>query len=483
MSKLTKSLLAILPLLLLSNLLSAQGDTKTQFDTDINREFALRYLKSFESFVTNPDSFFVQGQRNLLFFEKPKAKRIYNFMSPKKFFKGRITPDSLYKHIVTNFPDGLGVVYNPNELEFLAKKKKLNKPTYAYIIPVEYSGFRKDGTLQSYKYNQYIYVKNDKEGNQSIDAIQNERYHKKKFGKQIFREGLLVEPRINITNVAFGNSNHYDIQYIDVTIDHGEWEEEYSVLNSGIDYFITEKYLFDKNYGLDFIYMLKPFLGFGFGVSTYNYTPTYSIELANYQLPEIAGYIPTIYTGTRGLFDPNNRDWMYNFWEQSQFLDHKINVSSAALPLFIRLQLGGKILSFSTDLGLIYIPAPRYDSYLDGTVRYFGISTSTGELVTSNPSMGFGTYSYDNELVHSYQAQSSQSILFARANITVQPSKYFYFNLSFSYHSLMELEYTEQWHIWDMYALRLPDADDMKGYNNFNFEFGVGLNLNNIFLK
>jgi hypothetical protein len=174
---------------------------------------------------------------------------------------------------------------------------------------------------------------------------------------------------------------------------------------------------------------------------------------------------------------------MYNFWEQSQFLDHKINVSSAALPLFIRLQLGGKILSFSTDLGLIYIPAPRYDSYLDGTVRYFGISTSTGELVTSNPSMGFGTYSYDNELVHSYQAQSSQSILFARANITVQPSKYFYFNLSFSYHSLMELEYTEQWHIWDMYALRLPDADDMKGYNNFNFEFGVGLNLNNIFLK
>ncbi|MFP4555998.1 MAG: hypothetical protein ACLFNU_03910 [Bacteroidales bacterium] len=482
-------LITVLCFCLLGNHLFAQDNSTIEKGADPNRDYALKYLKSFESFVTNPDSFFVHGQRNLLLFDNTKAKRIHNFMSPKKRFKGRITPDSLYKHIVNYFPDGLGMVYKPDSLEYIAKKKSFANPVYAYKVPVEFSGFRKDGSLQSYQYDQYIYVKTDKESNRSITAVQNDRYHKKKFGKQIFREGFLMEARVNAFNTQVNVShNQYfdgfiDCTYADFYYDWGyDWENPYRVTETSVNYGRAAYFNSFSNYGLDFIYMLKPFLGFGFGVSTYNYAPTYDIELANYQLPEIAGYIPTIYTGTRGLFDETNEGWYYDFQYQSH-LEHRINISTAALPLFIRLQLGGKVLSFSTDLGLIYIPAPRYDSYLDGTVRYFGISTSTGELVTSNPSMGFGTYSYDNELVHSYQAENSQTLLFARANLSIQPSKYFYFNFSYSFHSLVELEYTEQWHMWDMYALRLPNADDMKGYNNLNIEFGVGLNLNNIFLK
>jgi hypothetical protein len=430
----------IIVLFFFAKALTAQDNSKSPAKNDPNKDFVLNYLKSFDRFISNPDSFFYNGQRVIQSFERNNARSFYNFLSAKRYSKGNITPDSLYKHIVTYYPDGLGMVYDPTKLELVGKKKNFASSIYGYKIPLEYSGIRTDGSLLSYTDNQYIYIKsfaNPKSKSIKITRVASESYQNKSFNRKIFRQGLLVEPSISTS----GYEEQQHLIFRDSNTEY--W------------FYTTDFFL---NYGANLVFMFRPFWGVGVGFHTLNEAPKISFVSNGYEMNEIAGYTPIVL----GSYT------------------HRIITSSYTTPVFTRLQFGWVNFSIAFDAGVGIIYKPRYESILDGNINYHGISMNTGELVTSHPTLGFGSYRYNSELVNLYQSDKNQQYLFGKISLHFQPSKYFYVSLSGSYRAMFKLDYNEQWHMFDMYALRLKDINHPT-WSSLSREISIGFNINNMF--
>ena len=442
----------------------AQVDQKYPGVSDPNKAYVLNYLKSFDRFINNPDSFFVIGQRNLQYFGDKKAKTVFNFLSPKERMKGNISPDSLYKHIVTYFPDGLGVVYNPEKVELINKKKNFFSNTYVYKTDVEYSGIRKDGNLVSYIGNQYYYVKSGrgkKSSKISIERVANDWHYKSKFKRSLFREGLFIEPAIGVNVDSYLSTiNEYRFEETD-WVDNGDGWGYYTDYVSHDYYSFVEEY--KLNFSLNLVYMIKPFIGFGVGVSSFNTSSVLGTNYHNYSFPEIMGYIPEI---------------------SDSDLYHIIRTKSVSAPGFVRFQFGLPQISLSVDLGGGMLLRPQFDSYLRGYVDYYGVSVVDGSVETNNPTLGFMKYTFKDELVYQHRPEKNIPFYFAKANLNFQFSKYYYMRFSFNYTQVLDIDYYESWHMFDMFATGASTKSmDKKPLDVYQAEFGIGLNINEIFLK
>ncbi|HOP05435.1 MAG TPA: hypothetical protein PLE67_13255 [Tenuifilaceae bacterium] len=445
------------------NVTTAQIEQKYPGVSDPNKAYVLNYLKSFDRFINNPDSFFVNGQRNLQYFGNKKAKTVFNFLSPKERMKGNISPDSLYKHIVTYFPDGLGIVYYPEQLELIVKKKNFFSNTYVYKTNVEYSGIRKDGNLVSYSGNQYYYVnsgRGKKSSKISIQRVANDWHYKTKFKRSLYREGLFIEPAIGV-NVESYLSTINDTKIETIWVDYGDGWGNYESYTSNELYSFIEEY--KLNYSLNLVYMIKPFIGLGVGVSSFNTSTTLGTDYYYYYLPEIMGYIPTI---------------------QQSDLYHIIRTKSVSTPAFVRFQFGLPQVSLSFDLGGGMLLKPQFDSYLRGYVDYYGVSVVDGSVVTNDPTLGFMKYTFKDELVYQHRPEKNIPFYFAKANLHLQFSKFYYMRFSFNYTQVLDIDYYESWHMFDMFATGASAKSmDKKPLDVYQAEFGIGLNINEIFFK
>lgn len=218
--------------------------------------------------------------------------------------------------------------------------------------------------------------------------------------------------------------------------------------------------------GVNLVYMLRPGFGLGVGFANYKYSTLYRILLRGYELPQSLGYIPTLYTTINSNVDK---------------LDHRIEASGFSMPVFMRMQVGDRYFSVSFDLGIGMVFKPRYDSYLTGKVAVFGVDPETGQTNTNDPSLGFGTFTYDNTLVKSIKAEVNPKYFLARFSMQIQPVKYAYLKLSSGIIGT-DIAYESSWHKYDMHALRLPNAMEEKRLMTFFTEFSIGLNLNEIAL-
>jgi hypothetical protein len=281
-----------------------------------------------------------------------------------------------------------------------------------------------------------------------------------RFKKQVFRQALLVEPFFPVYAVTQGSWEHSDSDrqynyYSTETVNYYQSSESY---NSNL--------FFKGTSGVNLVYMFKPSFGLGVGFINHNYTTLYRILLRGYELPQSLGYIPTLYTTIDSNVDK---------------LDHKIEASGFSMPLFIRMQVGDRYFSLSFDLGIGEVFKPRYDNYLTGKVAVFGVDSETGQTNTNDPSLGFGTFTYDNTLVKSIKAEVNPKYFLARFSMQIQPVKYAYLKLSGGMIGT-DIVYENSWHKYDMHALRLPNAMEEKRLTTFFTEFAIGLNLNEIAL-
>lgn len=445
MKKPIATILAFSSILVLPFFAISQVEHQQKKTTADNVEYIREYLQTFNNYINNPDEYKNEHKNITKFFVKSQSKSFYNFFSTKNLNKGYISPDSLVKHIIAYYPDGFGMVYNSDKIEFVSKKKDFSHKVYVYKIPVEYSGIKKDGSVMRYAGDQFIYVKTNKNQHtiKGITNISDSKYFKSSFRKKIYRQGLFIEPffpvstssKLNL-NISSGTNANYQGRNI-----------------------VTP---FGKNIGLNIIYMFKPFFGLGLGYSTYNYGTGMDIEITDYRMSEIFGYIPVI---------------------NSDNLTHEINIRSITIPAFLRLQVGYSAISTSFDIGLGYLNNPLYDSYLIGNATFYGISIIDEQLVTNNPTYGFNNYTFENDLVYQYKSQTSYFYTFWRANLNLQFSKYFYLRVAYSSHNLPEMEYVHSWHMFDMFALRLPNVDGKWPLKHNSIELGIGFNINEMFLK
>ncbi len=436
--------------------INAQNSKKDIKQANEQKEFLLKFMKQLNGYINEPDSFAQNKEEILLYFDKKNSKAVYNFTSPKKK-KNTLSSIQFIDEINANFPEGFGLSYEEDKFEFIKKKNNIISKTYVFKAPVEYSGFRKDGSLMSYAEDQYFYIKKGLKKS-SISRISNINYYKMRFKKQVFRQALLVEPFFPVYAMTQGSFEYSDNDYeyySSETIDYYSSNESY---NSNL-------FLKGTN-GVNLVYMFKSGFGLGVGFTNYSYTTLYRIMYRGYELPQSLGYIPTLYTTIDSDVDK---------------LDHKIEASGFSMPFFMRAQVGDRYFSVSFDLGIGVVFKPRYDSYLTGKIAVFGVDSETGETNTNFPQQGFGTFTYDNTLVKSIKSEVNSKYFLARLNMQIQPVKYAYLRLSSGIMGT-DIVYENSWHKYDMHAIKLPNAMEKKRLMTFFTEFSIGLNLNEIAL-
>jgi hypothetical protein len=148
----------------------------------------------------------------------------------------------------------------------------------------------------------------------------------------------------------------------------------------------------------------------------------------------------------------------------------------------MRLQLGTRYFSGSLDLGIGFTYKPQYKSYLTGSVSVYGYDPETGSLNTNEPSLGFGTFDYNNTLVNRIKSEKTLGYLLVRANVHIQPVRYAYIRLSSGFIG-SEIDYKQSWHRFDMHSLRLPNALLKNRTMSLFTEIAIGFNVNELVLS
>jgi hypothetical protein len=435
-------------------MLSAQNSPLEKGGT--HRAFLFDFMRNLREYLSEPDSFSVNKTKFEFFFSNKTSKSIHNFISPKKNVRETVSPSKFINSVTTNFPDGLGLSYSEDDFKRVITKTNIFSKEFVYKGPIEYSGFRKDGSLLSYSNDQYYYVKQGIKRT-SISRISDKGYYNRTYIKGVFRESLFVEP---FFPVFFTTSNEYEYSSSESgNYDHGTLRYE----NSSEDF--DEMQLFQGNKGVNIIYMVKHFLGFGLGFSEYNYTTLFEINFSGYELPYSMGYIPTLFSSG-----------------DDAGLKHKVVSSGFSTPFFMRLQLGTRYFSGSLDLGIGFTYKPQYKSYLTGSVSVYGYDPETGSLNTNEPSLGFGTFDYNNTLVNRIKSEKTLGYLLVRANVHIQPVRYAYIRLSSGFIG-SEIDYKQSWHRFDMHSLRLPNALLKNRTMSLFTEIAIGFNVNELVLS
>lgn len=460
------SILFYSPYLLYSQLSKnavSKMDTKSQ-------ELLNSYFKTFAEFAEEPKAQQPLKEDIYSLYSSKRKKIFYNiFNEEKRDKRGFISPRRKLKTIEKNFPMGMGVLFPADGLTVLERRKGITSSTLVYKVPVEYSGMQTDGkgatSIFNYSDDQYFYVENYwwmENSKPKIKRIGNAKDYKRRFGKILFCQGLFVEPFISYGSAAFGG------------------------------YFSNNSpgYLFDytnANFGANALLMIKPFFGLGAGLQRFNYS------------------VKTYFEGNFYDRDLEYRDGSFelmrmvpipiiNGYEVDYFIDglgEEHRISGTTSTIFARLQWGGKNSGMSVDVGMGVTSKLRNDVYLDGTARSFGISTLTGDTLFTNPTMGFGTYTYKGDLAKSYRIPQNQKYLLMRWNlVNLQFSRYYYFRLSAT-GTIMNFYHRESLHRFDVYAHHINndnvyDVDfehNRRTMMTLSFEFAIGVKLTDLILK
>ncbi len=461
---------AMLALVFLSTfLLKAQTDNQPKGLEESQKAYLIEYLNAFDTFINNPDKYWENKKTIQKYFEQPQYKRVFNFLSAKLPQKGYITPDSMVKHIYTYYPDGLGISFSSDSLKLVGEKKNLFSKTYVFKTHVEYSGIRNDKYLLNYNGNQYFYLKSKsikKNTPIKVSYITDKKFYQTRFKKMVYRVGFILEPHINLMGITNSEAS-FSEQGVTSNPEYNEWGQFNIVYENEV-----KKPDAANIFGADLIYMFTPNIGIGSGYSNFVQTANWYIELTrywayNYQNihSDIFGFIPDVQT--------------------SGDLEQQVTISSSAnIPVFLRLQLGWGTASISFDIGYSTIFKPQYKSYFDGEVAYRGVSFANNTIVyNTDATLGFGNYNLKDEMVHHHQSKENISFMFTRFNFNVNLSKNFYFRISSLYHRIDKIDYNESWSMFDMYALRLEDADMSREWTNFSMEFGIGFNITQMVMQ
>jgi hypothetical protein len=421
------------------------------------------YLKTFDRYANNPDDYANNAQDLLSLFGSSKSKIIHNFLS-KEHFKGDfISPLQFHTHIVGSYPDGLGTAFSVDSIELLDIRGSIFSKTHVFKAPVEYSGIRKDGKILSFADHQYFYIRSAG-SKKSISRIASADYHNKVFRKKMFREGLFLEISSNIVAMAgmfpyrySSNGNPFTYEAYDQINDFYYTYSLSNELTYSGDYRTSSAY---NGLIFNLVYMPKPWFGFGVGYGKDKHIARFEVSANQYIVAdEIQGFIPIL-----------------NF---AHFY-HYIKVEYSAVPVFVRFQTGKPKFNFSFDLGAQIQVKPSYESSIWGNAEFTGLDLATNQMIYSHPTLPFGKYEWDDDVVRLTQENKSYGYLFGRINMNIQPSKYFYFRISSAMH-LLKLNYADSWHMFDMHALRLGFDENSRRYSSINIELALGLHISELF--
>jgi hypothetical protein len=489
--------LLVLVCLSFNSVLFAQ-DKSAKKSIEAQKEFLVNYLKTFDTYISNPDSFAHNKANVLNNFESQKSKTVYNFINPVvppepkrknskpkyKVLKGEfISAEKLVSNIEQSAPDGLGMSFNKDKIELVGKTNSFTHKTFVLKAPVEYSGFRKDGSLVSYANDQYFYINSTSRKNK-VGHIKEKKHFEHTFLKEQRRKGLFIELSTNAHKGSWISGVDYhthQFEYVPM------WSDYVNEAYTGfLTYFFLGDFSVFNSHSLSFIYMFTP--GFGIGTGYTRLTSGYLllINAENYQFSPNADYTLSIYTDLNDSYYDYSipEGYYYNNDNNSEYLEHRINMTANTVPLFIRLQTGRRYVTLSTDIGLRAIIKPTYENYLDGSIRLLGINKLTGETTVSgpnpeNPDLPLGKYTYNNEFIGKEKGENLM-YFFWRLNLNIQPTKHFYVRLSSGFQGGNETNYNKSKHSWDMYGLNLPTANATKQNLELFTEVALGININNL---
>lgn len=434
---------------------------------DSARLYLFKYLNMFNDYINTPDQFEVNRVEVLNMFRKKEKRRIVNFITSRDFLRGKISPNKLHTEIPQQYPNGFGMKYSSDSVEYLKSRHGLFSNTYVYKLSMEYSGMRRDGSFLNYKKNQYFYVQ-AQAGKHKMERISESGYFKRKFKKQIYRKGLFVELGASLAGVTqipdIGRES--SLAY---TFENNRFFYDYILEGrQTVDYF--------NSFGFNLYYMFKPWIGTGLFVSGCNYSASYKYPLANTQHSNSL----TLYYGNMVI--PTSFDRVSII--QSRGFTQRFDVDSDVWGAFIRLQGGGSLFSFSIDLGGGQQVKPTYTNYIDGQIRYLGFDAN-GYIDLESNEYGYGVYNYDNEKTYTGKGDSRWFVL-GRPNIHIQPSKYFNFRISPELMFFLQGYPNEPWHKWDYRAV-YQDIKEDSGLSLDNWhvslEFAIGIHINEVLAR